>query len=199
MMKGPQAAAIADGLGGFDWIYLSGVTLSILDQSSRQALIEAVAAARRRGVRIAFDSNYRPRGWSSAEEARRWFAEMWRTTDVALPGLADERAVFGDADGSAVARRLRAQGAVEVAVKDAEQPCLVAVADAEHTVTAESVPTPVDTTAAGDSFNAAYIAARIGGLDPASGARCGHRLAARVIQHPGAVIPRHLMPKDVIR
>ena len=48
----------------------------------------------------------------------------------------------------------------------------------------------VDTTAAGDSFAAAYIAARLAGADPVEAARAGHRLAGVVVCHPGAIIPR---------
>ncbi|HEY8610369.1 MAG TPA: PfkB family carbohydrate kinase, partial [Roseomonas sp.] len=51
-----------------------------------------------------------------------------------------------------------------------------------------------DTTAAGDSFAAAYLAARLKGLLPEAAARAGHRLAGAVIRHPGAIIPRDAMP-----
>jgi 2-dehydro-3-deoxygluconokinase len=52
----------------------------------------------------------------------------------------------------------------------------------------------VDTTAAGDSFAAAYIAARLGGSDPVEAAQAGHRLASLVICYPGAIIPGYAMP-----
>jgi len=52
----------------------------------------------------------------------------------------------------------------------------------------------VDTTAAGDSFAAAYIDARLGGVDPVEAARAGHRLAGVVVCYPGAIIPRLAMP-----
>jgi 2-dehydro-3-deoxygluconokinase len=52
---------------------------------------------------------------------------------------------------------------------------------------------PVDTTAAGDAFNAAYVHARLAGARPVAAARHGHALAAIVIQHPGAIAPRSAM------
>ena len=59
-------------------------------------------------------------------------------------------------------------------------------------------PAPVervlDTTAAGDSFAAGYLAARLHGLGPVSAARAGHHLAGRVVGYPGALIPRSAMP-----
>jgi Sugar kinases, ribokinase family len=56
----------------------------------------------------------------------------------------------------------------------------------------------VDTTAAGDSFAAAYIAARLAGAGPVEAARAGHHLAGVVVCHPGAIIPRAAMPAGVI-
>jgi len=51
----------------------------------------------------------------------------------------------------------------------------------------------VDTTAAGDSFNSVYLAARFGGACPEDAAKNGSRLAAMVVQHRGAIIPRNAM------
>jgi 2-dehydro-3-deoxygluconokinase len=56
----------------------------------------------------------------------------------------------------------------------------------------------VDTTAAGDSFAAACLAARLVGAAPADAARAGHRLAGAVVRHRGAIIPREAMPEDVV-
>ena len=48
----------------------------------------------------------------------------------------------------------------------------------------------VDTTAAGDSFNGAYLAALMRGEPEAACLAAGHAMAAEVIGHPGAIMPR---------
>jgi len=48
---------------------------------------------------------------------------------------------------------------------------------------------PVDTTAAGDAFNGAYLAARLQGVPPPRAARIGNLCAAGVIRHQGAIVP----------
>ena len=44
--------------------------------------------------------------------------------------------------------------------------------------------------AAGDGFNAGYLAARLSGTEPAQAASAAHRLAGNIISHPGALLPR---------
>jgi len=66
-------------------------------------------------------------------------------------------------------------------------------------IKAEPVTMPIiDTTAAGDSFSAAYVAARLAGVEPVAAARAGHRLAGVVICYPGAIIPRARMPANIL-
>jgi 2-dehydro-3-deoxygluconokinase len=198
MLVGPHADDILDRLARFHWIYLSGITLSILGEVTRLALMRALEAARRAGAKIAFDSNYRPRGWVSPDNARFNMIEALRSADLALPSLADEKLLFGDADAESCAARLHGLGVPEVVVKDAEGPCLVSVAGKTARVTPEFVPTVVDSTAAGDSFNGAYLAHRIAGADPIAAARAGNRLAAVKIQYRGAIMPKEAMPDDPV-
>ena len=189
--SGPR---IAEALQRFDLIYLSGITLSLYSQRGLAALFSALDQARARGGRVAFDGNYRPAGWPDAAAARAAFDVVIRRSDIVLPTFDDERLLFGDADGPGCARRYLKAGVEEVVVKDGSRGCLVAVADGTHVIGVENVVDPVDTTAAGDSFNAGYLAARLNGAGPENAARVGHRLAGTVIRHPGAIIPREAMP-----
>jgi 2-dehydro-3-deoxygluconokinase len=86
-------------------------------------------------------------------------------------------------------------GSTEAVLKLLDPGSIVRFQGVLHEVTPEPVTNAVvDTTAAGDSFAAAYIAARLGGVDPVEAARAGHRLAGVVVCYPGAIIPRSAMP-----
>lgn len=175
-------------------IYLSAITLGILGPAGREQLLEALRNARAAGARIAFDSNYRPRNWESSESARAAVRSALALTDIALPTWDDECALFGDADVAETIARLRDCGVGSGAVKLGQAGCVVFDAAQTVAVPAPPVADVVDTTAAGDSFNAAFLAALGRGAAATDAAVQGNRLAAAVIRHRGALIPRREMP-----
>jgi len=191
-------SALLDRLARFDWLYLSGISLSLYGDSGRARLRELLANTRRNGGKIAFDGNYRPHGWIDKATARRAFEEMLPLIDLAMPTFEDEQALFGDDNLQQCVDRLRAAGISEIVVKRGAHGCVIATGSDCIEAPPPHVVQPVDTTAAGDSFNAAYLAARITGASPREAALAGHRLAAAVILSPGAVIERERMPKNVL-
>jgi len=181
-------------LATYSCVCLSGISLAIYSESSRQRLFAQLAEYRSNGGKVIFDSNYRPRLWPSEQLTRQWSESIYRLTDIALPTIEDEQQVFGDADQLGVIARLQSWGVTEIALKMGPQGCL-AVSGEERALVAANKVTVVDTTSAGDSFNAAYLAARLQGQTVSDAARAGHRLASVVIQHRGAIIPIEYMPQ----
>jgi 2-dehydro-3-deoxygluconokinase len=193
MLQHGRAERLLAELSGYDLLYLSGVTLAILDDGQRQALMGIADAVRDRGGRVAFDSNYRPVGWPDPASARTAFDEMLTRADIALPTLDDDQLLFGVADARQSADRLHHLGVAEIAVKRGAAGCFLSSAAFTGEMRATPVAEVVDSTAAGDSFNAGYLAARLLGAEPEAAARLGCTLAARVIAHPGAIIPAWAM------
>lgn len=187
-------ARLDEALQEYDLVYLSGITLCILDAPSRERLWDALDAVRRRGGRVAFDTNYRHWGWPDLRAARVAVERTLRHTDIALPTLDDERHLFGDSDEEACVRRHLSFGCGEVAVKLGAYGTYVASEADRWRVPAEPVERIIDTTAAGDAFNAAYLAVRLKGGVPKAAAIEGNRLAAAVIEHAGAIIAMAAMP-----
>jgi 2-dehydro-3-deoxygluconokinase len=193
-LEAPEAGKVLVQLAAARMVYLSGISLAILSPADRELLISALAQCRARGGTVVFDNNYRPRLWEDAREAAEVYRRVLAHTDIALLTLDDEHALYGPHTAHEAVERSRGYGVGEVVVKCGAEPCVVWADGQLHEVAPEPVKDVVDTTAAGDSFGAAYMAARLSGQDPAAAARAGHRLAGTVIQHRGAIIARELMP-----
>ena len=190
----PAAEPILAALPDYDVLYVSGITLAVLGEVGRARLLSTLGEARDRGARVVFDNNYRPRLWRSVEQAQQAYRTVMHEVDLALLTEDDEQALFGFTDTEQLLSTYRALGVSEVVVKRGAQSCVVDAMGARFEIAAYPVQTVVDTTAAGDSFSAAYLARRLRGGSPMDAADAGHRLASQVIQHAGAVIPRSLMP-----
>lgn len=181
--------ALARSFAGRSLVLFSGITLGILEPAARARLIAALAAARAAGTRIAFDPNYRPRLWSSADAARAANEEALSVSDIALPTFPDEAELYGDSSPDQTAARVLAAGVDEIVVKNGTEPALVGTGGWTRPVMAMPSPAPVDTTGAGDAFNGAYLAARLLGHDPVAAAGVAHRVAARCVETRGALTP----------
>ena len=188
MMDDP--ALVADRIAAADVVYLSGITLAILPPDHAETLIELMARARQAGRIVAFDPNIRPRLWDDETRMRQVVEAAAGASSIALPSFDDEAATFGDADPEATAARYAARGCPHVVVKNGPRPVLTRIDGALHV---HALPAPVervvDSTAAGDSFNAAYLAAFMDSRDPAQAVAVGQPRAARTICGPGALVP----------
>lgn len=197
-LESEQSAAICETLATFDYLYLSGISLAILSPTSRDKLLSLLRECRANGGKVIFDNNYRPRLWASREETQQVYQQMLQCTDIAFLTLDDEDALWGEKPVDDVIARTQAAGVTEVVIKRGADACLVAIAG-EAVIEVPAVKLPkekvVDTTAAGDSFSAGYLAVRLTGGDAASAAARGHLTASTVIQYRGAIIPREAMPR----
>ncbi len=188
------AGARLEDLARFEVIYLSGITLAILPPERRAALIAACGDLLRQGRQVVFDPNHRPRLWPEEAVARASFDAMWRASSLALPSYDDEARLYPALAPRDVVARIAALGLGEVVLKNGAEGPLIGVAGGLTQTALPKVARVVDTSGAGDSFNAGYLAARLAGQGPLAAAAAGHRLASVVIGHHGAVIPREAMP-----
>ena len=197
-LESEDSAAICEELATFDYLYLSGISLAILSPSSREKLLSLMHECRANGGKVIFDNNYRPRLWASREETQQVYQQMLHCTDIAFLTLDDEDALWGEKPVEEVIARTHDAGVSEVVIMRGADSCLVSVAG-EAVIDVPAVKLAkdkvVDTTAAGDSFSAGYLAVRLTGGTPEDAAKRGHLTASTVIQYRGAIIPRDAMPE----
>ncbi|MEZ5785789.1 MAG: sugar kinase [Xanthobacteraceae bacterium] len=187
----PEWPSIAQGLLAARMIYFSGITLSLYSNVGLGRFLAVVEMARTHGVKVAFDGNFRARGWTAdSGRTRAIFMEALKRVDIALPSFEDEATVWGDRSPEGTIDRLQAFGIEEIVVKNGPSGAVLAASDRRDHVPVPEVFVPVDRTAAGDGFNAGYLAARLAGQKPVDAAFAAHRLAGQVIRHRGAIMPR---------
>jgi len=170
-------------------IHVSGITLGVIGDTGRKNLFRALARARASGTVISFDPNVRVRLWADVAELRLATQNMLAITDIALPSFDDEALVWGDADPEVTVARIAALGVDEVVVKNGADDVALRLGEVSW-----RTPTPpktdiLDTTGAGDSFNAGYLAARFIGMDPLAACALAQGVAGEVIRCFGALAP----------
>ena len=187
----PEAERLMAAAARADLLFLSGITLALYDDEQRARIAQAAKAVRARGGIVAFDGNYRPRLWPDASAARTAYETFAPYVTLALPTASDEKMLRGyEETPEAIARRWHDLGANEVVVKLGAAGAYTSERHGDaHFVPAEKI-TPVDTSGAGDAFDAAYLTARLAGAPSHVAAAIGHGLAKTTIMHVGAIPPR---------
>jgi 2-dehydro-3-deoxygluconokinase len=184
-----EVGALAEATAGCGLVHVSGITLAVIGATGRAHLIDALRQARGAGTVVSFDPNVRLRLWRDASELRDATQALLDVVDIALPSFDDEALLWGDADPEATLARLERAGIAEIVVKNGAGEVACSVDGQRARLPTPAVANLVDTTGAGDSFNAGYLAARLVGMDPLASCRVGQALAGEVIGHHGALAP----------
>lgn len=192
-----QTTKICQQIALYDYVYLSGISIAILDADSILKLLNLLKQVKANGGKIIFDNNYRPRLWTSVEQARNVYADILACADIALLTLDDEDLLWGKASYQDVIERTKRYGVKEIVLKRGSESCIADTSQGCFDIPANKIAKDkvIDTTAAGDSFGAGYLAARLTGANPEQSAKQGHLVAGTVIQYRGAIIPLDVTPK----
>jgi 2-dehydro-3-deoxygluconokinase len=176
-------------LWGADAVYLSGISLAILSPVERAGAIELLRRLRPHVGRIAFDPNVRLALWESAQAAAATIEAALAIADIALPSTEDAGLLLGVDDPIEQMNRLQAAGVREIALTLGAGGCWVSDGGVRTRLPAPRAASIADTSGAGDAFNGAYLAARLGGGSAVEAAESGLAVGSRVVAHVGAVVP----------
>ena len=180
---------------GIQYFYFSGITLAILEHDNRERLLQMAHEWRAEGKKIIFDPNYRASLWPSLEHARTQIHRAYEVSDMLLTSREDEQLLFGTANKEACIERLHQCSIEEVVMTDGAESATTLINGRSFSVTPAQAERVVDTTAAGDSFKAAYLAARHTGDTPVVALAKASELSSIVVGYSGAIIPKNAMPQ----
>ncbi|EDQ34245.1 Sugar kinase, ribokinase family [Hoeflea phototrophica DFL-43] len=181
-------AALAKALGSAQVIFFSGITIAILSPAHRLTLLGSLSQARQNGATIVFDPNLRPRLWNTPETMRDAVIAAAKVSDIVMPSFDDDALAFGDKTLEATAQRYADAGVPLVVVKNGAGPMIALDKGKIEHFTPAPVSEIVDTTAAGDSFNAGFLASYLDSKDLPRALAAGAELAAKVITRHGALV-----------
>ncbi len=176
----------ADYIAGARILHVSGISQAISD-SAADAVFRAIEIAKANDTLVSYDTNLRLKLWPLSRARAVTHAAM-SLCDIALPGMDDARQFIGRDDPDAIADFYLGLGASIVALTLGPAGTLVANGEQRARVPAIEV-TPVDATAAGDTFDGAFLAEYLNTADPFAAARFANAAAALSTEGFGAVAP----------
>jgi len=182
----------------FDCLYISGITLAVLSDAGRSTILELAKRFVAGGKQVMFDVNFRPHLWKSHSpdaDVPAIVREMIATSTILKIGRDEGEWLFGIAASADLIADLNSLGEATLVVTDGADRVYVDEQGQLHEVSFNVVEKVIDSTAAGDSFSAGYLHAALSGKGAVEAVKAGQKLAACVIQHPGAIIPLSEMPK----
>jgi 2-dehydro-3-deoxygluconokinase len=185
----PDANSALKAIATASMFYLTGITLSLFDADNQRRLLDAAKSTRDNGGQVVFDPNYRPAGWTNAKAAAKAFKDFAPVVSILLTSLDDEEAVFGHTSADAIFRHWHDVDIDEIVVTGGRGALHLSRGGVRSQMDVQPIKA-LDTTGAGDSFNAGYLHARLSGRTPNESARFGAQLARLVVQHHGAIIPK---------
>ena len=184
----PGMAAVLNAARSANLLYYSLITSAIIGEAGRELLFNLAQAQKDAGQMVAYDSNFRPLLWSDIAMARAISEQSMRHTTIGLPTNVDETQLYGQNEtDQAIALRWRAAGCEEVAVKAGEMGCVLSIGDGAVLQYPTGKVDVVDSSGAGDAFNAGYLIARMQGGSGTDCCAAGHALAAKTLGHFGAI------------
>ncbi len=176
-----------------DMVFFSGIGLGILDHEDKSILLNSLEKMKDKGVKVAFDPNYRPTLWRDASEAREWIESAYAISDIVLPGMDDHFDIFGHKTVEEVHLTMQKFDVAEYVIKAGEQG-VYGYYDGKLAFHTPFKPAKrqVDSTAAGDSFAGIYLVNRIKDVEMEKAATLAAEVAGLVVQHSGAIIDKQL-------
>lgn len=182
LRNGEQLDQLLSAIESIPNLFFSGITLALCGEDGRKELLQWLPRYRAQGGRVIYDSNYRETLWPDLESAQRAHAQILEQVDLFLPSAEDIAVLHSNSDMLALTSK-------EIVSTDGDAPVSVILEGALQHIAIDPVASVVDTTGAGDAFNAGYLAARLRNIDAVAAVNYAAKVAAQTIAHRGAILP----------
>jgi 2-dehydro-3-deoxygluconokinase len=165
-------------------LHVTGVTAA-LGKIAAETVVAGVQIARRRGIAVSLDVNFRSRLWSAAD-ARDLLRPLLPSVDLLFASEDELMLVAADpaTDVDTAAQQIVAAGTDTVVVKRGAAGATAYSSSGKVNVPARRVPV-VDVVGAGDAFVAGYLSGRLDGRDLAACLERGVVLGAFAVSRVG--------------
>lgn len=173
---------------GASVFYFTGISLAILTAESRYQILAIAETVGKRGGFVIFDPNFRRKLWPDIEDARSWMERAARYANMVVPTDADDHELWSDATHSNSTKKWFEYGAQHVVLKCGEKGASWETPGGYFITSPAGHPRCiVDTTGAGDAFNAGLIAGLLENRTPQETLCYANQVAAETLSYHGAL------------
>jgi len=166
-------------------LHVSGFALS--QNPCRQAIFKAIKCARKTGVKVSFDPTLRVNVWGSIATLRKTYSRVLRLSDIATFSREEAEFIFGTSETEEAARRALRYGIGIVGIKLGDEGSFTISADGRTIQAPAFRVKAIDTTGAGDGWNAGLLVGLCKGWDLEKCVTVANAIGAMVVTKRGAI------------
>lgn len=167
------------------FLHVSGFALS--QNPTRRAVFAAITHAKKKGVKVSFDPTLRLDVWRSEGTIRIIYNKVLKASDIATFSREEAEFVLGTKDPEKAADKALKYGVEVVGIKLGEKGSLVKTKDGRCVFEPAFRVKAVDTTGAGDGWNAGLLIGLLKGWDLEKCVKVANAVGALVVTKHGAI------------
>ena len=174
-------------LKNFDYIYFSGITLSIIHISKLNNFIKLLKLLKRKKIKIVFDFNIRPSRWNK-KNLNIFLDSVLKFVDICFLSGEDMNYWKNKNDIKSYEQIVRKYKLKHSIFRKNAKFTYVFLNKTRYVFKNKLLKTVVDTSGAGDGFNAAYLSNFIVNNDPVLALKAGSSLGSKIVMKKGAIV-----------
>ena len=174
-------------LKNFDYIYFSGITLSIIHISKLNNFIKLLKLLKSKKIKIVFDFNIRPSRWNK-KNLNIFLDSVLKIVDICFLSGEDMNYWKNKNNIKSYEQIVRKYKIKHSIFRKNAEYTYVFLNKTRYVFKNKLIKKVVDTSGAGDGFNAAYLSNFIVNNDPVLALKAGSSLGSKIVMKKGAIV-----------